>query len=198
MAYYDALVAKWATLSGPSPSSDKVQAAIAVAAEPAPVAPEGPQPDDAWAAFDTAAQAHHQAYASLFAEPEVVAKLAAINALNVAGPRRLVPIVQAMDYLRANSLWLPIKLAASSKMSAAAVVDLNEDPRAQSIDFDLPVVQGLLAELVSDGLLSQDQANALEGLSHTATPWWQDAGYTSPISGSDLEAVLIATGGALV
>jgi hypothetical protein len=108
-------------------------------------------------------------------------KIAEINALVVAGPDRLVPIVEVMDYLRSNNLWLPIKAAQATSPGAAAAVDLNEDQRIVTMDFNLPIVGSMLADLVGRGLLTQAQSAALVALKGTTMPWWQSAGYPMPI-----------------
>jgi hypothetical protein len=143
MAYYDALIAKWATLTG---TTDQ--------------------------------------------------KIAAVNALTVAGPRKPVQIADVMTYLRSNALWLPIKAAAAAGTSAGAeaAVDLNSDMRMQTIDFDLPIVAGMLADLVSKALLTQAQSDALNALANTTIPWWQatvaqgGCGLSSPVGANDLAA----------
>ena len=117
-------------------------------------------------------------------------KLAAINALTVAGPAQSVPISTVVNWLRMNNLWLPIKAAVAfgSSPGAMAAVDLNSDLREQTIDFTLPLVGAMLADLVSHGLLSQAQSDALVAMGATTLPWWQSAGYTSPIGQGDLAA----------
>lgn len=96
---------------------------------------------------------------------------AALNAEAVAQPDRLVPIAEVMEYLRGNNLWLAIKKAAATSDAAAAAVDLNEDPRAQTIDFNLAVTQGILQQLVAKSLLTQPQADALTALKVVTLPW---------------------------
>lgn len=135
MAYYDALAAKWATLSG---SAEE--------------------------------------------------KLDAINALAVAGADQLVTIIDIMTYLRSNNLWLPIKSAAGTNAAAAAVVDIEEDLRATTIDFNLPIVKTLLGLLVSSSLLSQKNADDLAAMKVTTLPWWQANGYPGPFNSNDLIA----------
>lgn len=117
-------------------------------------------------------------------------KLAAINAETVSGPNRLVPISELMSYLRTHNLWLPIKAAAASGSSVGAIaaVDLNEDMRMTSIDFSIATAQALLADLVSHSLLTQEQADTILAMQITSIPWWQSAGYTSPIGEGDLAA----------
>lgn len=138
MAYYDALIAEWANLSGTTEE-----------------------------------------------------KLAAVNAMTVAGSDQLVSIADVMSYLRENGLWLPIKAAAGSNQAAAAAVDIAGDLRAQTIDFNLPLVKMLLTALVASGLLTQANADALAAMKNTTQLWWQVKGYSSPFSENDL----IAAGG---
>lgn len=121
-------------------------------------------------------------------------KLAEINALTVAGPRKPVPIAEVMDYLRTNNLWLPIKQSAAklaagdttASLGAAAAVDLNDDMRMQNINFDLQIVQEMLADLVAHNLLSQAHSDALNAMGNSTVPWWQANGYKRQISKGDV------------
>lgn len=137
--YYDALVAKWPTLSG------------------------------------TTAE-----------------KLAAINALTLAGPNVPVPVLQVMTYLRTNNLWMAIK--ASATPGAQAAVDYNSDPRVQTLDVSLPIVQGMIADLVTHSLLTQTQANEIIAMGNVGIPWWKTpvasggGGLSGPITMADLQA----------
>lgn len=141
MSYYDALVAKWATLQG---SDDE--------------------------------------------------RVAAINGEIVKTGRAAVPISGVMTRLRSEGVWLPIKAAAASgeSVGAAAAVDLNSDLRMQTIDFDLPIVGQMLADLVQHSLLTQAQADALNAMGDVCDPWWMANGYASPITMSELEAAGLA------
>jgi hypothetical protein len=46
----------------------------------------------------------------------------------------------------------------------------------------------MLADLVSHGLLTQAQSDAIVAMSATTIPWWQANGYTSPFTLDDLAA----------
>lgn len=139
MSYYDALAAKWATLSG-----------------------------------DTAT------------------KLATVNALTVPGPNVPVPVLEVMTYLRTNNLWLAIKAATGTSTGAAAAVDYNDDVRVQTLDVSLPIVQSMLADLVTHSLLTQQQADEIKALGAPSVPWWQASvangggGLSSPVTAPDL------------
>lgn len=98
---------------------------------------------------------------------------AALNVEQVAQPDRTVPISEVMEYLRSNNLWVAIKKASATNDAAYACVDLNEDPRATTIDFNLPVTQGVLAALVSATLLTQTQADDLTAMKSWSLPWPQ-------------------------
>jgi hypothetical protein len=140
MAYYDALIAKWATLSGTTQ-----------------------------------------------------AKLAAINALTVPGPSQPIPLLQVMTYLRTNNLWMVIKAAAATSPGAAAAVDYNSDPRVQTLDVSLPIVQQMLTDLVTHSLLSQPQSDAIKAMGAPPAPWITASvangggGLTGPVSQPDLD-----------
>ncbi len=150
MAYYDALIAKWATLSG---SSNE--------------------------------------------------KLAAINALTVDGPKVDVPISEIVGYLALSGKLAglqtyaanpPSGANASALVAARELVALIASPNAPAFHMSDPsvytTVQGFLSALVGDvvtGITATDQA-ALLGLAATTIPWWQSAGYASPVGMGDLAA----------
>jgi hypothetical protein len=116
-------------------------------------------------------------------------KLDAANRATVAGPDRGVPIAEVMTYLRSNNLWLPIKQAAAagSSVGAAAAVDLNADMRINTIDFNLPIVGGMLADMVGHKLLTQAQSDALVAMK-AATILWRDAHGYPELSLNDVAA----------
>lgn len=204
MSQTDALIARWAILGPAAVDQSRIDAAVAALAVPAPAAPErpdglvDPEVAAAYAAalseFEAALAGRHTAYAGIFLDPAVIAKLDQVNALTVAGSRQMVPIAAVMGYLRANNLWLPIRAAQASSEGAAAAVDYNTDPRTVSIDFDLPIVQLMLDDLVAHDLLSTEQRAELDAMASSQLPWWQNAGFTSPIGTGDLEAVMVQTG----
>ena len=140
MAYYDALIAKWATLTGSTAS-----------------------------------------------------KLAQVNALTVAGPSQTVPVLTVMTYLRTNNLWLAIKAAQGTSPGAAAAVDYNSDPRVETIDVTLPIVQAMLSDLQSHNLLSAQNVADINAMAGTTIPWWQvsvangGGGLNGPVSHNDID-----------
>lgn len=111
-----------------------------------------------------------------------------------------VPISTVMGYLRRHNLWMGIKVRSSLPLDdpnfsvgAWSAVDLNEDRRITTIDFTLPIVAQMLAEMVNKRLLTQQQSDDLVGLSETEVPWWQASveqgggGLRGPVAKSDLE-----------
>lgn len=150
MAYYDALVAQWATVTG------------------------------------TTAQ-----------------KLAAINAQTIAGPKVDVPISSVIAYLALNGKLAtlqaygaspPATANAQALIAARELVALMTSPNAPPFRMSessvFSAVQGFLQALTADaatGVTAADQS-ALLALANTTIPWWQSAGYASPISQGDLEA----------
>lgn len=205
---YSALIAQWATLGAAVVDQSRIDAAVTALAMPAPEPPERPdglvEPETAAAyaeasrAYDVALADWHMGYAAIFHDAAVLAKLGQVNALTSNGPRRLVPIATVMEYLRTNNLWLLIKAAQGSSAGAAAAVDYNADLRAHSIDLDLPIVQTMLGDLVTHNLLSAEQRAAIDAMANSRLPWWQSAGFASPIGTGDLEAVFVQTGEVLV
>lgn len=105
---------------------------------------------------------------------------AAMQAETIGAPDRVVPIAEVMDYLRTNGLWLPIKAAAvaGTSIGAAAAVDLNDDLRFQTIDFNRPIVGAMLADLVAKSLLTQAQSDALVAMKTQTRPFARDEGDT--------------------
>lgn len=115
-------------------------------------------------------------------------KLASLNAETMAGPVQGVPVVTVMTYLWTNGLWLPMLAAAQAGTSngAIAAVALLEDRTRETIDFSLPTATALLADLVSNSLLSQAQSDAIVAMGTPQVPWWRANGYALPISLGDL------------
>lgn len=192
MAYYDALAAKWATLSGAPASTELVNTAQAAVA----VAPPARGDFASSADFLAACDAWRTPIAALFADPAVAAKLSTLATETVTAGQQPAPIASAVAYLREQGAWLGIK--ASTSPAALSVIDLYDDPRAQTLDFTLPIVGEIMASLVAGALITQDQANGLTSLSQVSVPWWEGAGYTAPISASDLEAAFVQSAGAVV
>lgn len=116
------------------------------------------------------------------------AKLAEINALKVPGPTKLVAIIDVMNYLRSAGAWLTIKAAAGTNLGALAAVDLNSDPRAVTMDFDLPIVGQMIGALVSANLLSAQQAADLVAMKNPLVPWWKANGYSGEFNSNDITA----------
>jgi hypothetical protein len=200
MAYYDALVAKWATLGAPAVVQTRIAAAVAAFAVAPPGIPTA-NPGESVASFEArldaanaARDAWRETWIGIFVDPAVVAKCEQLNAVMIPGaPVPDVPIAAVMEYLRTNGLWLPIKAAVATSQGAGAAVDLNDDLRAQTINFSLPAVTAMAADLVSHGLLTNAQVAAMAALGTPSLPWWQSAGYPGPITSADLEAVFAAT-----
>lgn len=98
-----------------------------------------------------------------------------------------VPTWKIVNYLRGKGAWVAIKEAAAAKnMPAQAAVDLIEDQRVQTVDLTLPILKELLPVLVTDGLLSQEQFDAINAMSASTTPWWKTIGAPSPLNQYDI------------
>lgn len=218
MAYYDALIAKWPSLTGASVDPSVVSAAQAAFASGPPPVPTYPGPDaspDEAAAYEaalaeetTAQQAWQESFIPPFTASQTVAKITQLNAITQNGQQLPLPILTAVAYLREQGAWLPIKAAAAAgavtntptaaQVAAMATIDLYEDTRAQALDFTLAVVAEMMSALVSGSLLTQTQADTLTAMSFVQVPWWQANGYSGPVSPSDLEAVFVQSNGATV
>lgn len=71
-----------------------------------------------------------------------------------------VPISQIQQYLMTVGKWWSIKSAVSTNQAAFAAVDLVES-RLSSMDVTLPVTLTMLAALVTSGLISQSDSDAI-------------------------------------
>jgi hypothetical protein len=157
MAYYDALIAKWATLTG------------------------------------TTAQ-----------------KLAAVNALTVAGPNIDVGVSAVVGKLMLLQAYLTLAAFAQGSTtgntthdnalgSAKMLMTMISIPNAPSFQMSDPntftAVKGMM-----DAILAQETAaagttgftqtvhDALLALCATVVPWWQSAGYPRPFDSGDITA----------
>jgi hypothetical protein len=126
-------------------------------------------------------------------DDQIVAQLNA----PIAGPGVGTPISAILAYLRQNNLWLSIKANAAStapNVGALAAVDLFNDPHTASINLTSPAAQALLADLVTGGLLTQAQANALTALSQTTTSLAANYGFANGVTVAELAAARIWPG----
>jgi acetylornithine deacetylase/succinyl-diaminopimelate desuccinylase-like protein len=153
-------------------------------------------------------------YAALIAKWDTLTgttaeKLAAINALVVAGPTLDVPVSALVGYLGLNLKLAKLQAYAANPPSgsgpeavavAQEVISLIASPNAPGFGTSDPAilatVTALLEALVADantGLTSADQA-AILALAATSVPWWQasvadgGAGLSSPVTQADLDA----------
>lgn len=127
-------------------------------------------------------------------------KLAAINAMTVAGPNQDVSISSVVAYLGLNGK-LPglIKYAESPPATAAGVagaslVALFNMPNAPGFQTSNSTVYGTLSTMLNalagdsnSGITSTDVTNLL-ALASTTIPWWQSNGYSSSFTQADLDA----------
>lgn len=68
------------------------------------------------------------------------------------------------------------------KLSRAMMIWINDTSGiVQTIDMDLPEVVSVLAGLVSFGVITQPQADALSALADTEIPWSESVGIAGPI-----------------
>jgi hypothetical protein len=157
MAYYDALIAKWATLTGTTSE-----------------------------------------------------KLAAINALTVAGPRSDTQVSSVLGSLMLGGAYLSLYSFAQGSFTGDATHDhalgaakllmaITSNPNAPAFNMSDPSkyaqIAGMLGaimaqEAAAPGTTGVTQAvhDGLLALCETTVPWWQANGYTSPIGFGDLSA----------
>lgn len=89
----------------------------------------------------------------------------AINAMRVTA-RRLVPLWEISRLGREAGWWLPSKAAAQTNPFAATFHDYYADTRFDNIDMDLPATQYVLGQMVAGGILTKDQAAAIDALAN--------------------------------
>lgn len=129
------------------------------------------------------------------------AKLVEINGLTVAGPTVDIPITRVTAYLLLNGIPAKARLFLAAPpagatteqlVTAQSLLDLITTPTLTSVQMTnaavAATVDALLSNLVAIGVMSQADVTNLVALSQTQIPWWQSAGYSSPISNSDLAA----------
>lgn len=128
-------------------------------------------------------------------------KLAAINAMTVAGPSQNVAPSAIVAYLALNLKLAPLlKYAANApateagacaeELAAILQMGSNAPTFETSNPAVLATVTGMLQAISADsasGLTASD-VTALLALAATTVPWWQANGYTSPFSQADLDA----------
>lgn len=198
MAYYDALIAEWPSISGTSPDTTAAKAAFALGAPAAP----SPVPGDTntsnaqRSAWITAIHNWHWSYASVFYDPLVAAKLVEINALTVPGPNTDVAASSIVGVLLLNNgAYLKIQALANSAATGNSVHDdamvasqllmiMLTDPNApKAIQTSVPAINtevmnwlGTLetletAQANSTGVTA-NVAGQLLALTQSFLPWW--------------------------
>lgn len=137
-------------------------------------------------------------------------KLAEINALTIPGPAQDVTVRSVVGMLLLNGAYLRASNFAKSTPTGdathdAALVAMQTlmawltVPNAPDVQMSNPTTFGAV-KAMGDAALAQELASpnstgftqpvhdALLALAATTIPWWQSAGYTSPINQNDLEA----------
>lgn len=141
-----------------------------------------------------------QQWATLPSTDTTAQKLAAMNALTVAGPNVDVPISSAVGYLGLNAkLATLMKYAANPPATAAGIagaelVAVMNCPNAPAFGTSNPTTYATLQEMLNllagdaaSGITSTDVTNLL-GLAATTIPWWRANGYPRPVDMGDVQA----------
>ena len=94
---------------------------------------------------------------------------------------QLVPIWQVKQHAILGGYWPLVKAAQldSNPMKAGlclSVIDWVDDPKMQTIDVNLPEVQGMLGGLVSFLLMTQTQANEVIAMGSKSVSWTSTVG----------------------
>ena len=94
---------------------------------------------------------------------------------------QLVPIWQVKQHAILNGYWPLVKAAQLDANPAKAglclsVIDWVDDPKMQTIDVNLPEVQGMLGGLVSFSLMTQTQANEVIAMGSKVVSWTSTVG----------------------
>jgi hypothetical protein len=108
---------------------------------------------------------------------------AAVNAKRVPS-RRLVPTWEVRRAAIEGGYWPALVLAAADSsnpqrrglaISVLAWID-DQSGTIQTIDMDRPSTQAMLAGLVSEGLVTQSQTNAIDALADATVAWTESVG----------------------
>jgi hypothetical protein len=124
------------------------------------------------------------------------AKLAALNAMNVAGPKRDVNVSTVQGKLMLAGAWLKLKVYATSAGPAAPyaqmLLDMCGSPALNTFQMSdagtYTAVQEMLGALATDpnsGVSAAISAELL-ALADSVVPWWQANGYRRPINMGDI------------
>lgn len=94
---------------------------------------------------------------------------------------QLVPIWQVKQHAILNGYWPLVKAAQLDANPIKAglclsVIDWVDDPKMQTIDVNLPEVQGMLSGLVSFSLMTQTQANEVIAMGSKVVSWTSTVG----------------------
>ena len=136
----------------------------------------------------------------LAAGDSAAAKLDKIGGWLAAGPAQDVPIIAVVNYLALAGKLVALQAYAASPpatpagAAAAAFFALVRIDAADIVQMSNPVVyaavQGWLDAWAGDantGITGADVA-AILGLAATFVPWWQSAGFASPLNLNDVAA----------
>lgn len=104
----------------------------------------------------------------------------AINAKMVT-IQQTVPIWEVKQHAILNGYWPLVKAGQLDANAFKAglclsVIDWIDDPKLQTIDVNLPEVQGMLSGLVSFSLITQEQASEIIAMGSKVIPWTQSVG----------------------
>lgn len=150
-------------------------------------------------------------WANLPSSDTTAQKLAAINALTVAGPNVNVSVQSAVGVLLLSGAYPTLAAFAQTTAPAgnatyAAALGAAKTlmawfsvPNAPSIELSLPavyaVVQGMGNAIVTQEMATPGSTgftsavlSSLLALATTEIPWWQASGYPAPFSGKNLQA----------
>jgi hypothetical protein len=222
--YYQALMDAWPTLGGDPIDPAFLSACQAAWATPAPVEPYpvdgnpdlSRQNSERWHAE---LNAWHQSWSCAFTQPATLARLATLNARTVPGPGRDVPCVEVFALLATSGAYLTLQAFAAGSYTGDATHDhalvaaklltatLN-NPNTPTFRMTDPGTNAAMARSLG-ALLAQETAvpgstgitqevhDSLMALDATTIPWWKSVGYSSPISPSDLEAIMVQSDGSV-
>jgi hypothetical protein len=219
--YYRAIIDRWPTLGGDPTDQALLAECRAAYAVPEPTEPypvDG-NPEltnansDAWLAER---HAWHRSWARVLWAAPARARMAALNAESLPGPDRDVLAAETASLIAAHGAQLKLRVLAGGQftgdathdhaVAAARLLTRAIDERGTVIPAgDAGIAAGMIECL--DALVAQDAADAgstgftselrdaIVGLAKTTIPWWKSAGYSSPVSSGDLEAIVVYSGG---
>ena len=111
---------------------------------------------------------------------------AAVNAQMITSPTAvLVPLWQVKLHGMEDGWWMVGQASIGTNPYATAWFDYYNDPRFENVDLTLPTSQTILAGLVSTGVITQANSDAITAMS-TPQVLWTSVYWSGPVGGGHI------------